>query len=160
MTEIREDPPPLPTRKRAARRSDLSPMSGVPAQKRSLDLVALHQELVEIRSRVDRVNGLLLASRDGLAICADTRGVHTDSVAAMAAATMGLAGQFTGQAMVGDPRAAMFEGADGHVCVLPIDSAVLLVVFGERDTNAGMFNLAAKQSLAQVQMAIRRNTSS
>ena len=157
MSEIREVSTSLPTRRRAARKRDPAAPSALPAGVHPLDLEALGKELGEIRSRVDGVNGLLLASIDGLAMCGVTRSVDKDSVAAMAAATIGLAGQFTRQAMVGEPRAATFEGLDGHVCVLPVDPAVLLVVFGERDTNAGLFNLAAKQSLAQVQMALKRH---
>ena len=67
-------------------------------------------------------------------------------------------GKFTEQAMVGEPRAAMFEGIAGHVCIFPVDPATLLVVFGERDTNTGLFTVAAKQALAQVLMALNRHT--
>lgn len=123
-----------------------------------VDIDAMGDELRVIRGRVDRINGLLLASRDGLALCGETRGAHEESVAAMAAATIGLAGKFTDQAMVGEPRAAMFEGVAGHVCIFPVDSVILLVVFGERDTNTGLFTVAAKQALAQVRMALNRHT--
>jgi uncharacterized protein len=120
------------------------------------DVDAMKQTLHEVRGTVDRITGLLVATRDGLVMCADTSGVEDDAVAAMSAAAMGLAAQFTGQAKVGEPKAAMFEGAVGFVCVFPVEATLLLVVFGERDTTMGLFNVAAKQALSLVQQALVR----
>jgi predicted regulator of Ras-like GTPase activity (Roadblock/LC7/MglB family) len=147
----------LPMRQRSRPRQDSPAVSEILPTQRRFDTEAMGHELRVIRGRVDRINGLLLASRDGLVLCGETRGTHEESVAAMAAATIGLAGKFTEQAMVGEPRAAMFEGVAGHVCIFPVDLAVLLVVFGERDTNTGLFTVAAKQALAQVHMALNRH---
>jgi predicted regulator of Ras-like GTPase activity (Roadblock/LC7/MglB family) len=112
--------------------------------------------LREIQGRVDSIaiNGVLIATRDGLVLCAVTRDIENDGVAAMAAAAAGLAEQFTGQAKVGGPRAAFFEGSAGQVGVFPIDASTLLVVLGERDTTMGMFNVSAKHALALLQQAI------
>jgi predicted regulator of Ras-like GTPase activity (Roadblock/LC7/MglB family) len=149
---------PLPMRQRSERGQDPTAVpETLPSQPR-VDTGAMGRELRVIRDRVDQINGLLLASRDGLVLCGEIRGSHEESVAAMAAATMGIAGKFTEQAMVGEPRAAVFEGVAGHVCIFPIDAATLLVVFGERDTNTGLFTVAARQALAQVNMALRRHT--
>jgi uncharacterized protein len=120
------------------------------------DSDSVKAELETIHSSVQRVSGLLVASRDGLVLAADTHDVEDDSVAAMAAAAVGLAAQFTGQARVGEPRAAMFEGAVGYVCVFPIEAPLLLVVFGEPDLTMGLFNVAAKQALALLQQALVR----
>ncbi|MEV4313694.1 roadblock/LC7 domain-containing protein [Actinocrispum sp. NPDC049592] len=160
MSDIRQSPVslPLPMRERTKSRQDPSAVSEIHQSQPRVDTEAMGRELQVIRGRVDRINGLLLASRDGLLLCGDTRGPHEESVAAMAAATIGLAGKFTDQAMVGEPRAAVFEGMSGHVCIFPVDTAILLVVFGERDTNTGLFTVAARQALAQVQMAINRHT--
>ncbi|MBP2326094.1 putative regulator of Ras-like GTPase activity (Roadblock/LC7/MglB family) [Kibdelosporangium banguiense] len=106
------------------------------------------EKLQYIHGRVNHVNGLLVATRDGLLLSSYTRDLDAESVSAMASAAMGLAIQFTGQAKVGHPRATMFEGADGHVCVFPIDATTLLVVLGARDTTMGLFNVAAKQALS------------
>lgn len=120
------------------------------------DANAMREELAAIRENVDRVNGLLLATRDGLVLAAATGSVENDAVAAMAAAAVGLAVQFTGQARVGEPRAAMFEGAVGFVCVFPVEPPLLLVVFGEQDMTMGLFNIAAKQALSLLQQALVR----
>jgi predicted regulator of Ras-like GTPase activity (Roadblock/LC7/MglB family) len=116
------------------------------------------EALLEIRDRIDRFNvsGLLVASRDGLVLCGDTQDIENGSVAAMAAAAVGLATQFTGQAKLGEPHAAMFEGSLGHVCVFPVEQTILLVVFGRQGTTMGMFNVAARQALAELHQAIAR----
>jgi predicted regulator of Ras-like GTPase activity (Roadblock/LC7/MglB family) len=124
----------------------------------SYDTVALKVTLDEIRAAVERVTGLLLATRDGLILCSDTRDIEDDSVAAMAAAAAGLSARFTAQAQVGTPRATMFEGETGYVCLFPVDSSLLLVVFGERDLTMGLFNIAAKQALSQLQQSLDRQS--
>ncbi|MET8853792.1 roadblock/LC7 domain-containing protein [Amycolatopsis sp. NPDC004625] len=120
------------------------------------DAAAANEALRDIRGRIDwtNVKGLLAASRDGLVVCSDTRDVEVDSVAAMAATSVGLAIQFTKQAGVGAPRAAVFEGESGHIGVFPVQSGILLVVLGERDTTMGLFNVAARQALALFQQAV------
>jgi len=37
-----------------------------------------------------------------------------------------------------------------------VDSSLLLVVFGERDLTMGLFNIAAKQALSQLQQSLVR----
>jgi uncharacterized protein len=122
------------------------------------DTATASEALLEIRDRIDRFNvsGLLVASRDGLVLCSDTQDIEDGSVAAMAAAAVGLATQFTGQAKLGAPHVAVFEGALGHICVFPVEPTILLVVFGRRGTTMGMFNVAARQALAELQEAIAR----
>jgi predicted regulator of Ras-like GTPase activity (Roadblock/LC7/MglB family) len=118
------------------------------------DVAAISEALGRIRENVDCIVGLLVATRDGLVLHGETRGVENDSVAAMAAAAAGLATQFTAQAKVGEPRAAMFEGVNGYVCVFPVEVSLLLVVFGEPDITMGLFNIAAKQALTQLHQVI------
>ncbi|MCP2242104.1 hypothetical protein LX86_000825 [Lentzea aerocolonigenes] len=114
------------------------------------------EALQEIHGHIDPVtiNGVLAATRDGLVLCALTRGIENESVAAMAAAAAGLAAQFIARAKVGDPRVVFFEGDSGQVGVFSVDADTLLVVFSKPNTTMGMFNVAAKQALALLQEAI------
>ncbi|SMD27264.1 Roadblock/LC7 domain-containing protein [Kibdelosporangium aridum] len=157
----------LPTRRSASARRDpapagptVTPPSG-DAEAGTLAEAAMTAALGKIRGRVERVTGLLVATPDGLVLYSDTRGieegsVEDHSVAAMAAAAIGLATQFTGQAKVGAPRAAMFEGVSGYVGVFPVEGSFLLVVFGEPDITMGLFTVAARQALSLFQQAILR----
>jgi uncharacterized protein len=146
---------PLPSRRQVPARH--GPRAAPPMVVQSpYDGAAVQDELKSIRSTVDHVYGLLLATRDGLVLAGDTHDVENDSVAAMSAASMGLAAQFTAQARVGEPKAAMFEGENGYVCVFPVETPLLLVVFGEPDMTMGLFNIAAKQALSLLQQALVR----
>jgi predicted regulator of Ras-like GTPase activity (Roadblock/LC7/MglB family) len=146
---------PLPSRRQVPARH--GPPAAPPMVVQSpYDAAAVQDELKSIRANVDHVYGLLLATRDGLVLAGDTHDVENDSVAAMAAASMGLAAQFTAQARVGEPKAAMFEGENGYVCVFPVETPLLLVVFGEPDMTMGLFNIAAKQALSLLQQALVR----
>lgn len=146
---------PLPTRRPSSTTTRTLPMGPVVAQP-PFDAADMVETLRTIRGQVDRVTGLLVATQDGLVLAADTRGVENEAVAAMSAAAIGLAAQFTAQAGVGEPRTAMFEGGSGYVCVFPVEASLLLVVFGERDITMGLFTVAAKQVLSLVQQAVLR----
>lgn len=113
------------------------------------------EELRKIRDQVDQVVGLLVATHDGLVLASDTDTVEADSVAAMSAAAIGLASQFTAQAKIGESRCAMFEGSSGYVCIFPVETSLLLVVFGQPDITMGLFTLAAKQALTLLRHAIQ-----
>lgn len=143
----------LPLRKRG---SSLSAGLPVAPQLDGAGKKTVTEALHEIHGSIDpnAVNGVLAATRDGLVLCALTRDVENESVAAMAAAAAGLAAQFTRHAKVGGPRVVFFEGDTGQVGVFSVDADTLLVVFSERDTTMGMFNVAAKQALALLQQAI------
>jgi predicted regulator of Ras-like GTPase activity (Roadblock/LC7/MglB family) len=144
----------LPMRRRGSTLSAVAPATAQPPS--GTDQDAVTKALHEIRGGIDPVsiNGVLVATRDGLVLSAITRGIENDGVAAMAAATAGLSSQFTTQAKIGGPRAVFFEGEIGQVGVFPVDTDALLVVFGERDTTMGMFNVAAKQALTLLQQAL------
>jgi uncharacterized protein len=151
------DRPALPKRGLASAMAVPAPAGTAAAELLSrADKAAVNDALQDIRGRIDwnNVKGLLAASRDGLLLCSDTRDIEDDSVAAMSASAVGLAIQFTGRAGVGAPRAAIFEGADGHVGVFPMPEGILLVVLGERDTTMGLFNVAARQALSLFQKAV------
>ncbi|MEA5360443.1 roadblock/LC7 domain-containing protein [Amycolatopsis sp., V23-08] len=136
---------PLPVRTPASAIASSPPEPAAPGP--PPDTARTHLVLRKIREQVDQVAGLLMATHDGLVLANDTDSVEPDSVAAMSAAAAGLAAQFTAQARIGEARSAMFEGSTGYVCVFPVESTLLLVVFGQPDITMGLFTLAAKQAL-------------
>ncbi|MEU7476932.1 roadblock/LC7 domain-containing protein [Lentzea sp. NPDC042327] len=146
-------PEALPTRRRGATTPSHGPVT-TPLP--GTDAKVMTEALAEVHGSIDSIaiNGVLVATRDGLVLCAVTRGVQDDGVAAMAAAAAGLANQFTAQAGVGSPRAVFFEGDSGQAGVFGVDADTLLVVLGTRDTTMGMFNVVAKQALSLLQEAV------
>lgn len=147
-------PDVLPMRRRGSVTQDAA--ATVSRPEAGTNARTMTEALLEIQDGIDSIaiNGVLVATRDGLVLCSATRAVQDDGVAAMAAAAAGLAAQFTTQAGVGSPKAVFFEGDSGQVGVFGVDADTLLVVLGERDTTMGMFNVAAKQALALLQQAV------
>jgi uncharacterized protein len=120
------------------------------------DLSVMEDALRAVTGKNDNVYGLLVASADGLVLAGDTPDIEVETVAAMAAAAASIAVQFTGKADIGQSTASIFEGTSGYVAVFPVEPSVLVVVFGQKDLTMGMFNVAARATLADLQEAIRR----
>ncbi|MFD4643511.1 roadblock/LC7 domain-containing protein [Lentzea sp. NPDC058436] len=142
------------------RRGTTSPVAApaIARQAAGTNATKMTEALREIYGAIDRIsiNGVLVATRDGLVLCGVTRDIEDDGVAAMAAASAGLATQFTSQARIGLPKAVFFEGDSGQVGVFGVDEDTLLVVLGKRDTTMGMFNVVAKQALTLLQNVLAR----
>lgn len=148
----------LPTRlprRRTGAATDKRPATGA-GEDQPGDLSVVEDALRSVSGQDPNVQGMLVASIDGLLLASDTNDVHIETVAAMAAAAASIAAQFTTQAEVGEPRGSMFEGTAGHVGVFPVEPGVLLVVLGRKDTTMGMFNIAAKSAVTRLQQAIAR----
>jgi predicted regulator of Ras-like GTPase activity (Roadblock/LC7/MglB family) len=153
-TQPASTPDVLPMRRRGSTTQDAT--AAVSRPEAGANARMMTEALREIQDSIDSIaiNGVLVATRDGLVLCSVTRDVQDDGVAAMAAAAAGLATQFTTQAGVGSPKAVFFEGDSGQVGVFGVDADTLLVVLGERDTTMGMFNVVAKQALTLLQQAV------
>ncbi len=88
-------------------------------------------ELRALRDRVVGVTDTALASRDGLIIRADTVDISPDNIAALAAASQGLAQRMASEAGKGALREAMTRGSGGCVAVYPVGAVALLAVVGD-----------------------------
>lgn len=151
-----DDQARLPRRRVSTATEDSARSAGQAGHHQSSDLAVVGEALRSVSGKDANVQGMLVASADGLLLASDTQEVHIETVAAMAAAAASIAGQFTSQAGVGDPRGAMFEGSSGHVGVFPVEPTILLVVLGRKDTTMGMFNIAAKKAVTRLQQAMAR----
>lgn len=150
-------PARLPRRRAASGSDNGAGSAASTAARRSGDLLDVVEDaLLAVTGSDTNVYGMLVASADGLVLASDTRDVHVDTVAAMAAAAASIAGQFTNQADVGESTASIFEGSSGYVGVFPVEPSVLLVVFGQKDMTMGLFNVAARNALSRFREALDR----
>ena len=148
-------PARIPRRRAASGSEDGAGSAASAGARRSGDLLDVVEDaLLAVTGSDANVYGMLVASADGLVLASDTRDVHVDTVAAMAAAAASIAGQFTNQADVGESRASIFEGSSGYVGVFPVETSVLLVVFGQKDMTMGLFNVAARNALSRFREAL------
>jgi uncharacterized protein len=108
------------------------------------------------------VEGALFATADGILLAAEfdpaaprSTGAHPESVAALAAATSGVAGRFAGLTPIGETTAAIIQGTRGCVAVQPIGPHGVLVLYGSDGSTAARLHLAARQAVPIVGEALR-----
>jgi predicted regulator of Ras-like GTPase activity (Roadblock/LC7/MglB family) len=90
--------------------------------------------LAELRALRDRVMGVTdtaLASRDGLIIVADTGDLDPDSMAALGAASLGLAQRMAAEVGKGLLRQAVTRSNGGYVAIYAVGSGALLMVVAD-----------------------------
>lgn len=133
-------------------------ISAAPAGHRGpADLALLTEAVREVNDGADAViAGMLVAGVDGLVLSAEVRGAQIDMVAAMAAIAAGIVGQLLEQAGVGESTACLLEGTGGHVAVFPLNTYMVLVVFGNSEVTMGRFNLAARDTLSRLRKTLAR----
>jgi uncharacterized protein len=92
---------------------------------------ALLDEMRALRDRVVGISDTALASRDGLIIRADTADVDADNLAALAAASLGLARRMTAEVGIGTLHEAVTRSSGGYVATYAVGTTALLVLVGD-----------------------------
>jgi predicted regulator of Ras-like GTPase activity (Roadblock/LC7/MglB family) len=92
---------------------------------------ALLAEMRALRDRVIGITDTALASRDGLIIRADTADLDPDNMAALAAASLGLAQRMAAEVGKGALRQAVTRSSDGYIAVYAVGAKALLVVVAD-----------------------------
>jgi uncharacterized protein len=119
--------------------------------------------LAEMRALRDRVIGITdtaLASRDGLIIRADTVELDPDNLAALAAASLGLAQRMCAEVGKGTLREALTRSSGGIVAVYAVGPGSLLVVIGDPGVDAVRLDREAKatvETIGQLMLGKRQN---
>ena len=92
---------------------------------------ALLAEMRALRDRVVGITDTALASRDGLIIRADTADIDPDYLAAMAAASLGLARRMAAEVGKGTLHEAVSRSSGGYVATYAVGATALLVLVGD-----------------------------
>lgn len=100
---------------------------------------ALTGILASLRDRVMGVGESVLSTADGLLVVADVESVHAESVAALAAATLGVGRRMADQAGAGPLREVVVRGGSGHVVVTAVGDRALLTVLGDEGMDLAAF---------------------
>ncbi|GGO88503.1 roadblock/LC7 domain-containing protein [Wenjunlia tyrosinilytica] len=95
--------------------------------------------LSSLRDRVMGVHESVLSTADGLLVAADADSVHPESVAALAAASLGVGRRLADQTGSGSLREVVTRCAGGHVVVLPVGERALLTVKGDEGMDITAF---------------------
>ncbi|WP_330175055.1 roadblock/LC7 domain-containing protein [Streptomyces sp. NBC_01498] len=92
---------------------------------------ALVEVLTTLRDTVAGVGESVISTGDGLLVAADADAVHPESIAALAAAALGVGRRLAEQANTGPLRDVVTRCAGGHIMVLAIGDRALLTLVGD-----------------------------
>jgi predicted regulator of Ras-like GTPase activity (Roadblock/LC7/MglB family) len=115
--------------------------------------------LALLRALKDRVAGITdtaLASRDGLIITSDTAGVDPDNLAALAAASLGVAQRMTAEAGQGTLLEATTRSSGGVVGIYAVANLALLVVVGGNGLDLARLHRESLPTVAAIEVVLKR----
>jgi len=120
---------------------------------------ALLALLRALRDRVVGITDTALASRDGLIITSDTADIDPDNLAALAAASLGLAQRMSAEAGKGTLREATTRSSGGIVAVYAVGTSALLVVVGDEGLDATRLHRESRPTVEAIEALLRRGRS-
>ncbi|MFE1797411.1 MULTISPECIES: roadblock/LC7 domain-containing protein [unclassified Streptomyces] len=114
----------------------------------------LTEILTSLRDRVMGVSESVLSTADGLLVVADTDSSHAESVAALAAATLGVARRMADQTGVGALREVVARCGSGHVIVMAVGDRALLTVMGDDGLDLATLQRESPATVEQLTQAL------
>jgi uncharacterized protein len=129
------------------------PNSGDDAEVTDDALLALLRALT---SRVAGITDIALASRDGLIITSDTTAAEPDNLAALAAASLGIAQRMTADVGRGALQEVTSRGSGGCVTVYAVGAAELLVVVGDKRLDVSRLRRESRPTLEAIEVVLKR----
>ncbi len=106
-------------------------------------------EMQALRDRVAGITGSALASRDGLIIKADTD-LNVDHLAALAAASLGLAQRLAREVGQGQLRDAVTRNSGGYVAIYAVGGTAVLILTGNEDLKVGRLHSESRETIASI----------
>ncbi len=118
----------------------------------------LYSTLNEILTDSIGIAGALIGTAEGILVASQfqpgapvTSLAEAETLAAMAAAALGLGTQFSHLLALGHSSSVILQGSHGCLAVQRVGSTGVLVVFGTEDLNIARLNIAVRQALPRLQ---------
>jgi uncharacterized protein len=124
-----------------------------------MDRHDLLTEMRGLREQVPGVTGTLVAACDGMLVAADIDSgadpqVEADSLAAIAAASLGVARQVVGVARQGTLGRAITYASRGHMVVYAVGVVALLAVLGDEGLDMGALHQKTQPALGRIRIIL------
>ncbi|MCT9928679.1 roadblock/LC7 domain-containing protein [Planotetraspora sp. A-T 1434] len=110
----------------------------------------IRAELRELRDQVVGVRGSMVATSDGFLVTHDIPDLEPTRIAALVAATFGLARQATETTGRGRFREAVARGAEGYLAVFAVSDSSVVAVVGTNDLNIGMLHYQTRDMVKRI----------
>ncbi|MFF9393608.1 roadblock/LC7 domain-containing protein [Streptomyces griseoluteus] len=114
------------------------------------DLAAVVDELRRLRTRVPQLTGALAAGVDGLVVAHDTPGIDPDGLAALTAASLGVAVRLADATGNGGFRELLVRGERGYVATYAAGRTAVLTLLAQDRVNVGRLHLEGRRAGARV----------
>ncbi|MEU6773390.1 roadblock/LC7 domain-containing protein [Streptomyces sp. NPDC046759] len=114
------------------------------------DLQAVLDELHRLRNRVPQLTGALAAGVDGLVVAHDTPGVDPEGLAALTAASLGVAVRVADATGNGGFRELLVRGERGYVATYAAGRTAVLTLLAQDRVNVGRLHLEGRRSGARI----------
>jgi len=107
-------------------------------------------ELRSLRDSVVGIHGSLVATSDGLLVTHDIPDMEPTRIAAIVAATLGLASQATHATGRGGFREAVARGGTGYLVVYAAGANAVVAVLGDNELNVGMLHYEMRDMIGRI----------
>jgi uncharacterized protein len=109
-----------------------------------------------LAGRVPGITDIALASRDGLIIASEMSGAEPDNLAALAAASLGIAQRMSTEAGRGTLREVTTRGRGGCVVVYAVGASTLLAVVGDKGLDAARLHRESRPTVEAIEVVLKR----
>lgn len=106
----------------------------------------LARVIYDIRTSIPELNGVMIASTDGLPISHDFQEAEAERVAAMAATALGLGKRMTERTNLGGLHETVVRGDYGYLVVYAAGENAVLVMSGPISSNLGLMRIEARSA--------------
>jgi predicted regulator of Ras-like GTPase activity (Roadblock/LC7/MglB family) len=115
-------------------------------------------EIRALREQLRHTMGVVVAGVDGLLIAHDSHDIDPESLAAMAAAHLGLSQRLADVVGHGELQETVTRGQDGYVATFAAGTSAVLMVIATADLNVGRLYLAARPLASRVGALVHGDT--
>lgn len=110
--------------------------------------------IVDLQQAIPDLEGVMIASVDGLAIAHDFPEEDADRIAAMAATALGLGARIADRTNLGELAEAVIRGEHGYLVVYDAGETAVLVLLGPLDSNLGLMRIEARVAAVEIKQVL------
>jgi predicted regulator of Ras-like GTPase activity (Roadblock/LC7/MglB family) len=107
-----------------------------------------------VRHVVPELNGVMIASLDGLPVAHDFSTAEADRVAAMSAVALGLGKRISERTELGHFQEVVVRGDSGYLVAYSAGDQAVLVMSGPSDSNLGLMRIEARAASVVVNLVL------
>jgi predicted regulator of Ras-like GTPase activity (Roadblock/LC7/MglB family) len=110
----------------------------------------LSRVVSDVRRSIPELNGVMVASADGLSVAHDFPEPDSERMAAMAATALGLGKRISERTSLGEMQETVVRGTHGYLVVYSAGEQAVLVLSGPFNANLGLMRIEARAASTEI----------